>query len=239
MKHAYLPVILVLLCSPSVMAGKNPADYPLKVNVLQQQWVSRNSYRGTYQGTGRGNIWEGDAIHGFDFEYNCTVGLERTPRNQGYPARWKKPPRRLSLLAPEIGKDNKYQECQLETTVRDGVYVLNALGLAEMSQDDFKVFRARREAALAAQSTANPGTAAMSAKLSISSTPTDAEIEVDGEFVGNTPSVLALATGAHTIVVRSAGYARWEKTLRLMPGEVRLSAELLPEKAQGQGLKEP
>jgi hypothetical protein len=232
-------MIVVFLCSTSALAGKNPADYPLKAHILQQQWESHNAYRGTYRATGRGNIWEGDSIHGFDFRYECSIGLRRTPRNQGYPARWKKPSLRLSLLAARIGEDNKYQECQLETTVRNGVYVLNPRGMTEVSQEDFKDLRARREAARVAQSLQNPGEAAATAKLSVSSIPADAEIEVDGEFVGNTPSVLVLETGDHTIVVRSAGYARWEKTMRLVPGEVKLSAELQPETVQGQGLKEP
>src|SRR5262249_7508392 len=42
-----------------------------------------------------------------------------------------------------------------------------------------------------------------SATVSITSSTAAAEIEVDGAFVGNTPTTLQLATGAHHIVVKN------------------------------------
>jgi hypothetical protein len=68
--------------------------------------------------------------------------------------------------------------------------------------------------------------------LAISSTPPGADIEVDGGFVGNTPSTVSLTPGSHKIVVKKKGFADWSKTLNVTGGNVNLSAEL--EQAPGQ-----
>ena len=52
------------------------------------------------------------------------------------------------------------------------------------------------------------------------------DIEVDGEFVGNTPSTLTLAPGKHQIAVKKAGYQDWLKMVTVTGGSVRLNAEM-------------
>jgi hypothetical protein len=74
------------------------------------------------------------------------------------------------------------------------------------------------------QSTA--ATAPAQAALSIDSTPSGADIEIDGAFVGNTPSAVNLGTGSHQVVVKKKGYANWTKTLNVTGGTVHLSADL-------------
>ncbi len=69
---------------------------------------------------------------------------------------------------------------------------------------------------------ANPTTG----KISISSQPSGADIEVDGAFVGSTPSSIVLAAGEHQVVVKKSGYKTWERKLRISGGEISLSAEL-------------
>jgi hypothetical protein len=64
------------------------------------------------------------------------------------------------------------------------------------------------------------------AMLEISSTPTGAEIEVDGNFVGNAPSSLSVAPGEHTIKITKAGCGAWEKKLKTSSGNVKIAAEL-------------
>ncbi len=63
-------------------------------------------------------------------------------------------------------------------------------------------------------------------KLSVISTPDGADIEVDGSFMGNTPSSIELTAGDHTVVVKKAGYAPWERKLKLTGGDIKLNAEL-------------
>jgi hypothetical protein len=206
---------------------KDPSEYPLKVHILQQNWASHNNYRNEFKGTGRGNIWEGDSIHAFDYSYACSFSLRRTARNQPYVAKWSKPQLRLALLAAEVGANNKYQECTLKTTVHEGIYFLGGGGITEMSQQDYKEWKAKRALAKAGLEGDASAPAALS-KLSVASTPDSAEIEVDGEFVGNTPSVLELDPGEHSIAVKKSGYKAWEKNIKLTAGEIKLNAELEP-----------
>lgn len=66
------------------------------------------------------------------------------------------------------------------------------------------------------------------AELEVSSTPEDADIEVDGNFVGNTLSTISVATGQHTLLVRKSGYKPWERTIAVTTGRVKVHAELQP-----------
>jgi hypothetical protein len=70
------------------------------------------------------------------------------------------------------------------------------------------------------------------AALIIASTPPGADIEVDGGFVGSTPSTLSLPSGSHQIVVKKKGFADWTKTLNVTGGSINLNVEL--EQAPGQ-----
>jgi len=74
------------------------------------------------------------------------------------------------------------------------------------------------------------GDASPTAQISVSSTPGSADIEVDGSFVGSTPSTIDVTPGDHSIVVKKAGYKNWERTMKVNGGTINLSAEL--EKAQ-------
>jgi hypothetical protein len=62
--------------------------------------------------------------------------------------------------------------------------------------------------------------------LSIRSTPEAADIEVDGSFVGNTPSAIDLPTGEHTVIISKKGFEPWKRTIRLASGDVKVNAEL-------------
>jgi hypothetical protein len=66
----------------------------------------------------------------------------------------------------------------------------------------------------------------MGVKLSIVSTPDAADIEVDGSFVGNTPSAIDLPVGEHTVIVSKKGFEPWKRTIKLAAGDIKLNAEL-------------
>jgi len=69
--------------------------------------------------------------------------------------------------------------------------------------------------------------AALTGKLSVASVPDGADIEVDGSFVGNTPSDVQVAEGEHTVSVKKAGFKDWERKLKVSGGSsVHLNAEL-------------
>jgi PEGA domain len=71
-----------------------------------------------------------------------------------------------------------------------------------------------------------PSNSATVPKISVASTPDGADIEIDGSFVGNTPSVVELAPGEHVVVVKKSGYQPWERKLKVSGGEIKLTAEL-------------
>jgi PEGA domain len=73
---------------------------------------------------------------------------------------------------------------------------------------------------------------ATSGVLKLESDPPGADIEIDGGFVGNTPSEVQVAEGEHTVAVKKTGFKDWERKLKVTGGsKVHLNAEL--EKANG------
>jgi hypothetical protein len=64
-------------------------------------------------------------------------------------------------------------------------------------------------------------------KLSIVAIPEGADIEVDGNFVGNAPSEVQVSEGDHTIAVKKSGFKDWERKLKVSSGSsVHLNADL-------------
>jgi hypothetical protein len=79
----------------------------------------------------------------------------------------------------------------------------------------------------AAANGAHENRASASAKLQMGSDPPGADIEVDGSFVGNTPSDVQVTEGDHTVTVRKAGFKDWERKLKITAGSsVHLNADL-------------
>jgi hypothetical protein len=65
------------------------------------------------------------------------------------------------------------------------------------------------------------------ASITVDASVLNCDIEVDGNFMGNTPSTLNLAPGKHQIVVKKTGYQDWSRSMMVGTGAVRLSAEML------------
>lgn len=73
------------------------------------------------------------------------------------------------------------------------------------------------------------GTAPATAQVDIASTPAGADIEVDGKFVGSTPSSLSLSPGDHEIAVKKSGFAPWNRKITVSTGHINISADLTPQ----------
>lgn len=69
-------------------------------------------------------------------------------------------------------------------------------------------------------------TAAVQTSLAINSTPSGADIEVDGAFVGSTPSTVDIAPGSHEIIVKKPGFTDWTRKLNVTGGNIQLDATL-------------
>ena len=75
-------------------------------------------------------------------------------------------------------------------------------------------------------STATAATAATTTVLSLNSTPQGADIELDGSFIGSTPSSSNVAAGEHQIKITKRGFKPWERKLKTSSGTANLNADL-------------
>ena len=60
----------------------------------------------------------------------------------------------------------------------------------------------------------------------MSSMPANADITLDGSFVGNTPSEIDVTPGDHTLTVSKPGFKPWERKFKATGGSVNINAEL-------------
>lgn len=223
--------VFALLSAGLALPAKDLSDYPLQVQFLGVHQEVVNVNPGTqlpmfvHKVNGHGNVKDSSGVHAFDFEYQGPVPLGPVPLNQRFPARWKKPQAELEILVPDVGHEGKYTACRMGVLAHQGVYVRNAQGVIELSQGDYPAGKTSR--ATAAPPAETPPTG--DARLSVGSSPAGADIEVDGDFVGSTPSVLQLSLGEHTITLRKAGYQAWERKMQLVAGDITLNPQLEPQ----------
>jgi PEGA domain-containing protein len=98
---------------------------------------------------------------------------------------------------------------------------------------DVQLDRAKFEATQAQAPAAAPSSTAApaqeqngGAQLEVSSTPDAADIEIDGKFVGSTPSSVGVTPGEHDLIVKKSGFKPWEKKIAVSSGHVKVDAQL-------------
>ncbi|MGD0163716.1 MAG: PEGA domain-containing protein [Candidatus Sulfotelmatobacter sp.] len=65
------------------------------------------------------------------------------------------------------------------------------------------------------------------ANVTVKSTPQGADINVDGKFMGNTPSTIQLSPGEHLVSVEKEGMRPWQRTMTVTAGgSITLDATL-------------
>ncbi|HVN92829.1 MAG TPA: PEGA domain-containing protein [Terracidiphilus sp.] len=74
---------------------------------------------------------------------------------------------------------------------------------------------------------ASPAGADDVASVQLFSNPTGADITIDGNYVGNTPTLIKLKPGTHSIKMTMPGYAPWERSIQTAAGESRNFAATL------------
>ncbi|MGA8493174.1 MAG: PEGA domain-containing protein [Terriglobales bacterium] len=85
---------------------------------------------------------------------------------------------------------------------------------------------AQKQAAQLVTVSDNSATASVASKIAVSSTPANADIALDGSFVGNTPSEIDVAPGDHTLTLSKSGFKVWERNFKATGGNVNINAEL-------------
>jgi len=78
----------------------------------------------------------------------------------------------------------------------------------------------------AAPTAAAPLSSGTNAEVAVTSNPPGAEIQIDGTFVGNTPSTIGVSSGDHTIDITKSGYKTWERKIKVTSGKIDIAADL-------------
>ncbi len=112
------------------------------------------------------------------------------------------------------------------TAVKDACDAISSDWPARMN----KISAQKQGAQLVNVSNTSSQPVAAAGQISVGSNPAGADIEVDGSFVGSTPSSIDVAPGDHTVVVKKSGYKDWQRKMKVSGGSIRVSADL--EKAQ-------
>jgi hypothetical protein len=81
-------------------------------------------------------------------------------------------------------------------------------------------------AAHAQAAVAAPAPAAAAPSITVDASVPNCDIEVDGSFMGSTPSTISLAPGKHDIVVKKTGFKDWSRNMTVTGGTIRVSAEM-------------
>ena len=63
-------------------------------------------------------------------------------------------------------------------------------------------------------------------RVQVTSEPAGADVTIDGNFIGSTPSAVDLTAGDHVVVVEKKGYQRWERRMKTTAGTVTVAASL-------------
>lgn len=121
-------------------------------------------------------------------------------------------------------KDNG-ASCELQVQTAFSGMVNNDYGDFKKRVED-SLTKLKGQPLTADDNNASPAAAPAQASLAIDSTPSGADIEIDGSFVGNTPSTIEVKPGSHQINVKKKGFVTWTRTLNVTGGTIHLNAEL-------------
>jgi len=103
--------------------------------------------------------------------------------------------------------------------VKDGV---QGLGFALSAQDILDVVQRFFPT--------QPSVPSEKAKLQVASSVPNAEIYIDGKFVGDAPSAISLAAGDHTVELKASKFTDWKRTVSVTSGsDVNIKAEMQPQ----------
>ena len=115
------------------------------------------------------------------------------------------------------GKDITFPKGTEVPTFVDGNFTL-----------DLSKFQPTAAPAETATSTTEPAKSSpnVNAEINITSTPPGAEVQIDGVFVGSTPSTLGVSSGDHVVTVIKRGFKPWERKVKITTGKVEITSDL-------------
>jgi hypothetical protein len=83
---------------------------------------------------------------------------------------------------------------------------------------DAGLVKIKPNASPAGDTKAEPVVPAAPSSVTVKSTPPGADINVDGKWMGNTPSTVQLSPGEHTVVIDKEGLISWQRTMTVNAG---------------------
>jgi hypothetical protein len=79
----------------------------------------------------------------------------------------------------------------------------------------------------------NPSKSApLNSSVTVSSVPSGADILLDDNFVGSTPSAIDVSPGKHVITIKKTEFQEWVRTVNFSGGSITLDAELVPKPSE-------
>ncbi len=144
---ACLLVIGLMTSSVMMAESKNPADYPLRLHIFGRSQTTFYHWRDAEEakGDGRADLYENGEAHGVDFNYACAYKVRSSFGYETYPARWKKPGKKLVVLLPEFGESGKFFTCEFDTDVKDFAYAVSKNGMRSEPVAQFKLWMERHD----------------------------------------------------------------------------------------------
>jgi hypothetical protein len=144
-----LLVAWLMMSAVMVAESKNPADYPLRLQIFGRSqtsfYHSRLRSLDETQGDGRADLYENGMAHGVDFRYECGYKVRASFGYESYPARWKKPGKKLVVLLPIFGESGKFFTCDFDTDVKDFAYARGRGGLHSEPVAEYKLWMERHD----------------------------------------------------------------------------------------------
>jgi lipid-binding SYLF domain-containing protein len=130
----------------------------------------------------------------------------------------------LTVTGASVREDNDSRHAMYGPEVTTRALLLGEVPVPAEAQPFLEEIRVQ-QAASTAQAQVAPSEAT-NAEISVTSNPSSADIELDGAFVGNTPSTIGVSAGDHTIDLHKSGYTTWERKIKVTSGKVDVSADL-------------
>ena len=124
-----------------------------------------------------------------------------------------------------LNDQNSGIACELQVQTAYSGLVNNDYGDFKKRVDD-SLTKLKGQPLATDEASAPAAAAPAQASLAVDSTPSGADIEIDGSFVGNTPSTIDVKPGSHQINVKKKGFATWTRSLNVTGGTIHLNAEL-------------
>jgi hypothetical protein len=226
--------LLPLLFLINTMFGDAAAQaYPLRIKVLSAEFHSLNggtpvpqdcdmqnysAYCNGSRNPSVQNIMLVQDADGKSFSISCTVDSRWSkcaplPVGGTFDARKEK--RGITVLYRNAkGKERK----QFYELMAAGAAPQAGAGAVSQSQAPVPAVSSPPAAPAVPAASAVPAEKGEKVRCNFSSTPSGAEIMLDGRYVGNTPSEIVVSTGTHVVLFSMAGFAQWKRELTVLPG---------------------